>query len=154
MKKLYLLSIFFFLTIYFLGCGLANSKFLLRDFEKDKPKTTNVGSVMMTVLAGYKNDVYQNIRDAFRQELLYGGIDHNVIQVDYREYQVNANGTLIRDAYTQSVKYDLSVSKTIKFRSIEIDVLEANTNEITFVLKNFNVTPEYDGVKQEYSSSF
>jgi len=137
-----------------MGCGLANSKFVMRDFEYSKPKTANVGSVMLTLLAGSKNDVYNNINSAVRQELLYGGIDHNVIQVDYREYNVDRKGTMIRQAYSQSVKYDLTVSKTIKFRSIEIEVIDANTNEITFDVKKFNIAKEYENVQQDYSPSF
>ena len=143
MKMKYLLLIFIVNA-----CGTADPRFLSKNFYFSEEKTVNVGDAMISVEAGIKTVfLYLTEINAIRQELIYGGIDHNVIQVDYREYEINKRGTFIRDAYRQSMKYDLNETHTIKYRTITIDVVSANSSSITFIVRSFGINPEYNGVQ-------
>jgi hypothetical protein len=62
--------------------------------------------------------------DYLRKELVYGGVANNVMEISYREYR----GGLAAPAFYQSVKYDLSASKTIVFQNFQIAVSSA-TNQ-------------------------
>jgi len=123
-----------FASIIFFGCGFANSGYLTRDFEFGEPKTVSVGSIMLTVENGYKNDVYGWVVDAVRQELTYNGKSNNTIFIDYREYSVGREGAYIKDSFKQSLQYDISESRNIKFRTVDLEIVEANSNEITFIV--------------------
>jgi hypothetical protein len=65
---------------------------------------------------------------AFRGELIYSGREGDVIRIVYREY----TGDFIRPAFAQELRYDLGESRIIRFRSLEIEILEADNSEITF----------------------
>ena len=65
---------------------------------------------------------------SFSAELVYSGKRGDVINMLYREY---TDGS-VRPAFTQELSYDLSESDSIRFRSIEIAVEEANSSGITY----------------------
>lgn len=67
-----------------------------------------------------------------RKELLYGGRSGNMIKVSYREFR----GSLASQSFHQELTYDLSESSTIRFRSMVIDVLEATSNGIKFIVRS------------------
>ncbi|CAG1064462.1 hypothetical protein BAC1_00018 [uncultured bacterium] len=67
-----------------------------------------------------------------RKELLYGGRSGDTIRVSYREFR----GSLSSQYFNQELTYDLSESSTIRFRSMVIDVLEANNNGIKFIVRS------------------
>lgn len=133
--------------LFIIGCGLANSKYVTKNFYFNTEKSVTVGSSMIILEAGVKNDVYNKVLSGITQELIYGGIDGNTIQVDYREYSTTQQGSMARPAFSQSVKYDISKSKIITFRSIEIEVIEANSREIIFKVLKMDLAPEYKDVK-------
>lgn len=64
--------------------------------------------------------------DYVRKELVYSGISGSVIEISYREYR----GGLAAPAFFQSVKYDLSESKTVRFQKFQIEVVNANNQGI------------------------
>ncbi len=64
--------------------------------------------------------------DYVRKELIYSGISGNVLDISYREYR----GGLAAPAFFQTVKYDLSESKIIRFQRFQIEVLSANNQGI------------------------
>lgn len=65
---------------------------------------------------------------SFKAELIYSGITKNTIHITYREFINN----LARPAFYQELRYDLSESDLITFRSLKIKVLEANNARIKF----------------------
>lgn len=67
-----------------------------------------------------------------RKELLYGGKTGNGIKIAYREFR----GTLAAQAFYQELSYDLSDSKTIRFRGMVIDVAEATNSSIRFTVRS------------------
>lgn len=114
-----------------------NSQYFIKNFELDQEMKTNVGSIMISIESGEKNDVYNTVREGLVQELMYGGIDGNTIQIDYREYSKSDYGTIARPAFSQSVKYDLSKSKIISYRNLEMEIINADGKEIVFLVKKF-----------------
>jgi hypothetical protein len=152
MKKL-LIPFLLLISLYNIGCN--DDRFIMRNFEYNISKTANIGSIMITLMGGIKvhTSMNFNIAKAIREELSYGGIDHNIIQIDYREYNVNKQGVIIIKGFSQSFKYDLSVSKTIIFKKIKIEIQNATNNNITFKVIIFQPDSFYDNAEQIYSPS-
>ena len=67
-----------------------------------------------------------------RKELIYGGMSGETIRVAYRE----SAGKRSAQAFQQDLAYDLSQSKTIRFRDMEIAVREATSNQIRFIVRS------------------
>lgn len=63
-------------------------------------------------------------------ELLYNGIDKNSMTFTYREFSPEG---LARVAFYQNLTYD-SKAKTIKFRKFKIDIVEANSEGISYTV--------------------
>lgn len=66
--------------------------------------------------------------DSFKAELIYTGKMNNIITIRYREYI----DSMAREAFYQDLRYDLSEGDEISFKSLEIKVLGATNNQITF----------------------
>lgn len=64
----------------------------------------------------------------FSAELLYSGMSGSTIRLMYREY----TDDMARPAYAQELRYDLNESKTINFKSLSIEVLEAGNSKIRY----------------------
>jgi len=129
MKKISILFLSFLL-----GCGLANSDFFTKNYEFDQPLEANVGESLITIEQGKKNDVYGWVLSGSRQELVYAGKDHNVLQIDYREYMLNRNGAFIKDGFTQHLRYDLSESNVIVYKDIKLKILESNGSKVKYIV--------------------
>jgi len=65
---------------------------------------------------------------SFKSELVYNGRSKETIKLLYREYLDN----MARPAFSQELFYDLSESKTIGFRDVLFEVMEAKNTGITF----------------------
>lgn len=143
MRILKKLSIFILLT----SCMFNLKPYAYYKFELNKEYSVNVGKVMLEWEQGLKSDVVEN---AIIKNLLYGGINNNVIKIIYREYAYDPEISLfklIREAYSINLEYDLNLSNIISFRDIQIQILKADNNEITFkVLK----APESKTIQPEY----
>lgn len=75
--------------------------------------------------------------DDLQRRLVYQGRRGNVVKLTYRE----ESGHYTRPASSADVEFDLSSSKTLRFREVEIDVLQADAGSIRYVVrKNF---PDY-----------
>jgi len=72
------------------------------------------------------------LRGSHKQELLYNGKSQNTIKVSYREF----NNDFSRPAVTQELTYDLAEGKTIGFRGMKIDVVEATNLTIKFIVRS------------------
>lgn len=68
--------------------------------------------------------------DYLREELIYSGRTGPTLKVTYREFR----GDLAAPAFFQELSYDLGESTTIRFRDFEIDVAEANNQQIRFTV--------------------
>lgn len=70
------------------------------------------------------------LKGARKQELLYNGKSQNTIKLSYREsYDVSC------PTVTQEITYDLAEGKTIGFRGMKIEVLEATNMSIKFIVR-------------------
>jgi len=71
----------------------------------------------------------------FVQELIYSGRIGDNIKLLYREY----GGNVLRQAFTQELQYDISLSNILRFREVELEVIEATNQELVFRLfSHFN----------------
>ena len=86
-------------------------------------------------LAYEKSELVIPRNDSFKYELLYQGISKGSLKLSYREY-IN---DFARPAFFQDVTYDLdSTPTTITFRTVRLEVLNANNNQISYrVLSGF-----------------
>ena len=66
----------------------------------------------------------------FKVSLVYTGKSDSVVKVAYREY-VN---DIARPSFYIDLEYDLDESRRISFRSLEMEVIEATNEVITFVI--------------------
>ena len=116
------------LALSFTNCGLDNSYYLMRNYEKDVPLTATIGSPMLETTVEFRNNVYNVVRSSTKSELIYSGKAGNVIKIVYREY----SNDYARPAFSQELQYDLSETKLLKFKKTTIEVMSATNQEITF----------------------
>ena len=92
-------------------------------------------SEITPAIAYEKSELIMPRNDSFKYELLYQGITKGSLKLSYREY-IN---DFARPAFFQDVTYDLdSTPTTITFRTVRIEVLSANNNQISYrVLSGF-----------------
>ncbi len=69
---------------------------------------------------------------SFRQELIYNGKSSSTIKMSYREFKDD----FARPAFTQELSYDLAESKTVGFRGMNIEIIEATNSHIKYILKS------------------
>jgi len=70
---------------------------------------------------------------SFMKELIYNGkTQANIIKIIYREYLDD----LARSAFYQDLTYDLTESKVIRFKNMDIEVLDVNNLSIKFIIKS------------------
>jgi len=70
----------------------------------------------------------------FIQEIIYNGKVSNDLKFIYREFE----SELIRPAYTQEVQYDANESKIIRFKDLQIEIIKADNQKITYkLISNF-----------------
>jgi hypothetical protein len=73
----------------------------------------------------------------FQQTLIYNGRVGDRIRIGYREF----SGDVARPAFSNEVEYDLSTSHEITYRGARIRIIEANNQQIRYVvLSNFNTS--------------
>lgn len=79
-----------------------------------------------------QKDVLKNTKmtmeGTFKQELIYNGKQKDTLRLTYREFKDD----FARAAFTQDLTYDLTESKTIGFKKMKIDVIEATNSYIKF----------------------
>ncbi len=91
-------------------------------------KNATVGSPMIS----YESKVEGLYPSGYKWELVYAGIDKNTLQIDYREYAYSNNSWLIKDGFTQHLKYDIEESNTIVYKNYELEIIEANSSWIKY----------------------
>ena len=118
--------------------------FSYKGYDNKTQYSTNIGSTMIYRESGYKKatapdtgrttDPLQinTIHHGSRYELIYAGINHNVIQILYREYVVRINQGYYEPVFSQIFQYDINENKSITFQNYKIQVFEANSELIRF----------------------
>lgn len=91
-------------------------------------KNATVGSQMV----GYESKTEGPWASGYKWELVYAGIDRRTLQIDYREYVYINDSWIIKDGFTQHLKYDISESDFIVFKTFELEIIEANSSWIKF----------------------
>ena len=89
---------------------------------------------------GGPNDVFKDIKT-----LVYGGVANEQIILDFQEQQQhvvgkNANGQITKSG-DHRVQYDLRPGETISYRGLKIRILNADNNEIAYVVEK-GLTPQ------------
>lgn len=145
MKKLSLLLLTFLLFSCY-STQLVWKNYSTKNFELNEIIKANVGNSMIDIsnyksaepedstkqLTAIQNSFRVHQKEGFSQELTYSGIANNIINLTYREYEIKGQSKIIRDSFTEKLQYDLSLDKKITFRSLYIEVINANSNFIEF----------------------
>ncbi len=71
-------------------------------------------------------------RGTMKHELIYNGKSQDTIRLHYREF----NEDMARPAFYQDLTYDLSESKSIAFKKMKIEVIEATNSHIKFIVNS------------------
>jgi hypothetical protein len=127
-------------------CGCATTTLEHRDFKSyavGQNLSASVGGTFLTSQSGSVEKVKTWVgllnapggwkiedrysQDYLRKELIYSGVSGNTIEISYREYR----GGLAAPAFFQSVKYDLTTSRTVTFQNFQIQVLSADNQGIS-----------------------
>lgn len=127
---------------YYSGVGVSSG--VLADPVKALSQSTSNSSdiCVVSVYGGkscYQGQTKRAMRpgqseDSFQQTLLYSGRIGDKINISYREFSNN----MARDAFTNSVEYDLSASNTIGYKGALIEVIEADNQSIKYkLIRNF-----------------
>ncbi len=145
-KQLYTSLAILFLLFSCYSTPLISVPYEYKNFEVGKLLSSTVGSVMIELESGERgeaqdktkeltliqNSFKSSLKKGFSQELIYNGKAGNVINLTYREYSINSGGKYLRNDFTEKLQYDISESNSISFRSLKMEVIEANSNEIKF----------------------
>jgi len=76
----------------------------------------------------------QSIKDGFKYELLYEGVDNGVLRIAYREFTEN----LARPAFSQDLTYTLDRDghTRIRFRTVAATIHRADNKEIEYTVES------------------
>ncbi|MDE4771806.1 hypothetical protein PXW82_00500 [Klebsiella pneumoniae] len=120
------------------------NRFMVNDPTQSIQLMKNGEICIVTIYGGTKCDTGKPFtkvkfqteqQSSFQQTLIYNGKVGNKINIGYREFQ----GGMARAAFSNEVEYDLSESKTIRYKGAVLDIMDANNQSITFKLtRNFN----------------
>ncbi|KFA59528.1 hypothetical protein A9G34_04380 [Gilliamella sp. Choc4-2] len=97
--------------------------------------TTKGGSLCNSnIIFSYHKKKATN-QNTFQQVLIYNGKIGNKINIAYKEF----NDDYARPAFSNNVEYDLSNSRNIRYKGVELKVIRATNQYIEYkVLSNFN----------------
>ena len=134
----------FFSNVEKTSGSVVPNRFMVNDPTQSIQVMKNGEICIVTIYGGTKCDTGKPFikvkfqaeqQSAFQQTLIYNGKVGNKINIGYREFQ----GGMARAAFSNEVEYDLSESKTIRYKGAVLDVMDANNQSITFKLtRNFN----------------
>lgn len=134
------------IPILFMSCGLAKTDYYETNFKMNEPYTVSVGTAMIHLESGIYNTMVKQ-KYGLVEELVFGGVNNDVVQIFYREFELNAGNRTIRDAFNQTLQYDLGKSKIIKYKSMTIEVLGVESSEITYKVIKWDVDPKAAGYR-------
>jgi hypothetical protein len=77
-----------------------------------------------------KTKVVATDRPGFGQEFIYNGRIGDTLKFLYREF----SNDMLRGSFSQEVQYDLNESKTIGFKGVRLEILEATNTKIKYVV--------------------
>ena len=133
MKIQFLATILFVLSVILLYSCF--SQFTVKGYEVGVEKTVNVGEALLSYEEGKRHSAAEwDIRSATKEELVYAGIENNVIKIDYRQYYYQDGSYYIKDGFTQRLSYDISEEDIITYKNYKIQVIKANSSGITFIV--------------------
>ncbi len=97
----------------------------------------NLKSCKSDIVFKRDNRTNENL-NSFQQTLLYSGRVGSKINISYREF----SGNSARPAFNNDVEYDLTEDKSIAYKGAEIDVIDADNRDITFIVRRNFRQPE------------
>ena len=110
-------------------------QYIVEGYEEGIEKTVKVGEVLLSYEEGKRHSVaWWDRRSAYKEELVYAGIENNVIKIDYRLYYFQDGSYYIKDGFTQRLSYDISEEDIITYEKYKIQIIKANSSGITFIV--------------------
>ena len=127
-------------------CALYNRSLSLLDYNCDGYFTHLRNGDELDKPVKYKliptpTDTATLTRDSFKREVIYQGKVNNKIKLSFLEFYASKNRFIIRDAYTQSIEYELDGNgeAIIGFKGLRVKVLKATNFKIMYqVINDFN----------------
>ena len=114
-------------AFYLVGQQVIASDCFYGDFRLPIMNSIPVDAVS-TVQKTFESDTQR------KSELIYNGRVGDGLRFIYREFYED----MARPSFTQEIQYDLAISKTIGFKSAELEILEATNTRISYrVLNHF-----------------
>lgn len=95
-------------------------------------KTVGVGGTVIRFESGFTDNMTKKISQAIRRELVYTGLENNILTIEFREYYIKDGYIYAKDAFTKRLRYDLGRSKIVKYEDMTMEVLNTDNNEVTF----------------------
>ena len=133
-KTIKLLVIIIIFSSIELSC-VKYSYYLTHKIAYDQETSANMGGDMVVWQEGRQPDRTGYPKTGIEHRLVYGGLNGSTIKLYYVEFAVEGETKLLsRAAFKMSFEYDLSESKTIAYRNIEIKVVKATNKKIIFVV--------------------
>ena len=110
-------------------------QYTVKGYEEGIEKTVKVGEVLLSYEEGKRHSAaWWDRRSATKEELVYAGIENNVIKIDYRLYYFQDGSYYIKDGFTQRLSYDISEEDIITYEKYKIQIIKANSSGITFIV--------------------
>jgi hypothetical protein len=132
MKTLSVIVIIHFVVGLFVGCG-SSVPYIARNYEIGKQLTATTGGVMIRWEKGWRSSRGVRPYESTIRELIFGGIEAGIIHIAYREYsQAILQGTYIRPAFNQDLRFDYNKSARILFQDFVLVVRDVADGLITF----------------------
>ncbi len=120
-----------FILSFSLLAGCASKEIAIKFYSIGTIERCAVGGTIMSWGSFIETGLSHRITGGVMKELLYNGIDHEVLQISYREY-FGGPGPLTTSAFNQDLKYDVSKARTITFREIRIRIDSADQEKMTY----------------------
>jgi len=133
MRYIKILLIFLMIT----SCIPSLYKYSDNLFDIGREYSIKLGYPIVEWEAGYKNDDYTY---AIRKELIYAGLNRNILKLVYREYFLEKvkdkpyKSLLAREPFRINLTYDLNLSKIIAYQDLKIRILSASNEQIKFIV--------------------
>ena len=109
-------------------------QYIVEGYEEGIEKTVKVGEVLLFCEEGNRHIAWWDRGNTIKEELVYAGIENNVIKIEYRLYDFQDGSYKIKDGFTQHLSYDMSEEDIITCETHKIKVIKANNSSITFIV--------------------
>ena len=126
--------------LFLISCG-SSVRYFFKNIENEINGEATIGSEIITWEEGQK-EIDGKIISAVRRTLVYGGMKDNIVNIQFREYNIVQGSEYPVFMFDQDLNYNLNESDIILYLSLHIKVIKAETQKIEFVVLEGPKTPQ------------